>query len=416
MTMNQPLDYHAKHFDLRHPDFNNPEFVYDVYERMREGGDLVYSDRFNQLPELRQRLDGHWEAIGYEICDHIVHDWEHFSSNAPKVHPGLTENRNFIFLDPPLQQQYRKLFNTFFSPRRIEQAEAGAQKAASELLDEMIEAGAGDLARLAWRLPGIVLFTEILGLPPEEVPTCVHLGEAMFHSLDEGERATGAIAFNEHVANLIAEKSKQPRGHSLIDTLFTTTAINGENLSLDEINEHAQILVAAGLETTSSLLTNTYYYLATRPGERDRLLNGEVPMATAIEEFFRFMGSVHGLSRFVTEDIELAGCPLKRGDVIQVNFAAANRDPGYFAEADQVVLDREQNPHLAFGAGPHRCLGSNLARMEFRVGVGEVLRRIPDYWIPDESKCRFAGTNITRGFTALPVRFTPGPRVAALNG
>ena len=100
----------------------------------------------------------------------------------------------------------------------------------------MIEAGEGDLARLAWRLPGIVLFTEILGLPPEEVPTCVRLGEAMFHSLDEEERASGSIAFNEHVANLIAEKSKQPPGNSLIDTLFTTTAINGENLSLDEIN------------------------------------------------------------------------------------------------------------------------------------------------------------------------------------
>ena len=102
-----------------------PNFVYDVYERLRQGGGLGCSDRFNQLPELRQR----WMVIGRPSATDLRPYRPRLGAlllNAPKVHPGLTENRNFIFLDPPLQQQYRKLFNTFFSPRRIERAEAGA--------------------------------------------------------------------------------------------------------------------------------------------------------------------------------------------------------------------------------------------------------------------------------------------------
>ena len=122
------------------------------------------------------------------------------------------------------------------------------------------------------------------------------------------------------------------------------------------------------------------------------------------------MGLFHGLNRGVTQGTEVPRLPpLKRGD-LQVNFAAANRDPAKFDEADRLILDRERNPHLAFGAGPHRCLGSNLARMEFRVGLEEVLRRIPDYRITDETRCKFVGNAITRGFTSLPVAFTPGPR------
>src|SRR5262249_54561911 len=157
---------------------------------------------------------------------------------------------------------------------------------------------------IAWRLPGIVLFTEILGLPTEEVATCVELGEEMFHSLSEEQREAGGVAFNHHVADLMVDKAQHPPGDSALDKPLPTTEMRGKNLSLEEICEHAQILVAAGLETTSGLLSNAYYYLARRPDERDRLISDSALLPTALEEFFRFLGSVHGLSRFVTRDTE----------------------------------------------------------------------------------------------------------------
>jgi cytochrome P450 len=411
--VSEAVEYHAKHFYIRDPDFNDPYFIYDVYEKMREDGDLSYSDRPTQIPELSQFAEGHWEAIGFDVCDQIVHDWKHFTSNASSVHQGVMARHSFILLDPPLQLEYRRLVNVFFSPRRIERAEGTARRAAAELLDAFVEDGEGDLARVAWGLPGIVLFTEILGLPKEEVPMCVELSERSLHSDSEAERDQGSVEFNQHIVDLLEAMSRRPRGDSLFDTFFTTTAINGERLSFEEICEHAQILVLAGLETTSGLLSSAYHFLAHHPGDRERLVRDPSLIPTALEEFFRFMGSVHGLNRVVTEDTVIGGCPVKRGDSIQVNFAAANRDPGQFVDADRLVLDREKNAHLAFGAGTHRCLGSNLARMEFRVGLEEVLNRIPDYTIPDESKCKFAGASITRGFTSLPVAFTPGRRTGA---
>src|SRR5262249_7699162 len=158
----QPVEYHARHFDVRDPDLNDPSSVYDVYEKMRERGDLVYSDSSIPNSDLGQDADGHWQAVGFELCGQIVHDWAHFTSNTSSVYTGVPERRNFIFLDPPLQQQYRKMVNVFFSPRRIEGAEGTARRAAADLVDNIIEDGAGDLAKVAWHLPGTVLFSEIL--------------------------------------------------------------------------------------------------------------------------------------------------------------------------------------------------------------------------------------------------------------
>jgi cytochrome P450 len=414
--MTGSVGYHAKHFYIRHPDFNDPELIYEVYDEMRDSGGLAYSDQPTQIPELTKYAEGHWEAVAFDACEEIVHDWDRFTSNASTVHPGVTPRRSFIMLDPPLQQRYRKVVNFYFSPRRVERAEVTARNAAAALLDDIVEQGEGDLAKVAWGLPGMVLFAEILGLPVAEVPICVQLSERALHSDTEEERDLGTQKFNEHVNGLIEAKSTEPRSDGLLDMLLTTTEIKEERLSLDEVCEHAQILVAAGLETTSGLLTSAYHYLARHPVERQRLIDDPSLIPVALEEFFRFMGSVHGLNRVATQDTEVGGCPLKRGDLIQVNFAAANRDPAMFDKADRLVLDRERNPHLAFGAGPHRCLGSNLARMEFRVGLEEVLRRIPDYRITDQTKCKFVGNAITRGFMSLPVAFTPGPRSTVASG
>jgi cytochrome P450 len=154
-----------------------------------------------------------------------------------------------------------------------------------------------------------------------------------------------------------------------------------------------------------------FFHLGTHPADRDRLVREAGLMPAAIEEFIRFAGSVHGLHRSVAEEVELSGHEFCPGETVVVNYAAANRDAREFDEPNKCILDRQTNRHLGFGAGVHRCLGSNLARLEFRVGVEQTLNRIPDYAIPPGAKVDFHGNSVTRGYRALPVVFTPGARV-----
>jgi len=168
--------------------------------------------------------------------------------------------------------------------------------------------------------------------------------------------------------------------------------------------------VQAGLETTSSAMSFAFFYLGTHASERDRLVRDPGLMPTAIEEFIRYAGSVHGLHRSVAEEVELSGHKFCPGETVVVNFAAANRDAREFDEPNRCILDRQANRHLGFGAGVHRCLGSNLARLEFRVGLEQVLKRVPDFAIPAGSNVEFHGNSVTRGYRALPVEFTAGSR------
>ena len=133
---------------------------------------------------------------------------------------------------------------------------------------------------------------------------------------------------------------------------------------------------------------------------------------TAVEEFIRFAGSIHGIPRNVAKEVEVGGQKLCPGQAVVVNYASANRDDREFPDADRCILDRETNRHLGFGAGVHRCLGSNLARLEFRIGIEQALARMPDYTVATDAESVFLGNSVTRGFRQIPVVFTPGPRVA----
>jgi cytochrome P450 len=172
------------------------------------------------------------------------------------------------------------------------------------------------------------------------------------------------------------------------------------------------LLVQAGLETTASAMSFAFHFLATHSEERDRLVREPEILPRAVEEFIRFAGSIHGIPRTVTEKTELAGHTFCPGESVVVNYASANRDPHAFPDPDRCVLDRRENRHLGFGAGVHRCLGSNLARLEFHVGLEQVLSRMPDYVLAPGAEATFHGNSVTRGFRRIPVEFTPGEKSA----
>ena len=164
----------------------------------------------------------------------------------------------------------------------------------------------------------------------------------------------------------------------MIDVLLSAE-IDGEKLSFEDVVSNAMLLVQAGLETTASAMSLAFHYLATHPDERDRLVREPEILPRAVEEFIRFSGSIHGLPRTVATEVELSGHTFCPGESVLVNYASANRDAAVFPEPDRCILDRHDNRHLGFGAGVHRCLGSNLARLEFHIGLEQVLSRMPDY-------------------------------------
>jgi hypothetical protein len=165
----------------------------------------------------------------------------------------------------------------------------------------------------------------------------------------------------------------------------------------------AGLVLIAGIDTTWSAIGSTLWHLAGHPDDTARLMAEPDLMDSAVEEFLRAYAPVT-MARVVTADSEFEGCPMAAGDKLLMNFPAANRDPSAFDRADEVVLDRAHNRHVAFGTGIHRCAGSNLARMELRVAVEEWLARIPTFRLADDAKVTWAGGQV-RGPRSIPMVF-----------
>ncbi|BBZ19092.1 cytochrome P450 [Mycolicibacterium gadium] len=403
--MTKSLEEHANNWDLRHEDFQDNDFLYDVYEVMRRNSPFAHTD----TPFLSATPGGAWVAVRYEDCYKILQDWEHFSSNpTPEASERLAGDL-VITLDPPRQQQFRKVLNPYFSPARMKALTPQIRDETDYLIDDFIDEGRGDLAQVAWRQPGIVFFKYLFGLPIDDVPLCIDLTDGGLNGDTEEARGAAWGGLYQHLHDAITARTTQPPKDDMIDVLLNAE-IDGERLQFGDIVGNAMLLVQAGLETTASAMSFAFHYLATHPEERDRLIEDPELRPRAIEEFLRFSGSIHGIPRTVTREVELSGHTFCPGESVIVNYASANRDAGQFPDPDRCILDRKSNRHLGFGAGVHRCLGSNLARLEFQIGVEQVLSRMPDYRLATDQDAMFHGNSVTRGFRSIPVIFTPGEK------
>jgi cytochrome P450 len=399
------LEEHADNWDLRHEDFQDNDFLYDVYEVMRRNSPFAHTD----TPFLSATPGGAWVAVRYEDCYKILQDWEHFSSNpTPEASERLAGDL-VITLDPPRQQHFRKVLNPYFSPARMKALTPQIRDETDQLIDDFIEEGRGDLAQVAWRQPGIVFFKYLFGLPIDDVPLCIDLTDAGLNGDTEEARGAAWGGLYQHLHDAITARTTQPPKDDMIDVLLNAD-LDGERLQFGDIVGNAMLLVQAGLETTASAMSFAFHYLATHPEERDRLIEDPELRPRAIEEFLRFSGSIHGIPRTVTREVELSGHTFCPGESVIVNYASANRDAEQFPDPDRCILDRKSNRHLGFGAGVHRCLGSNLARLEFQIGVEQVLSRMPDYRLAPDQDAVFHGNSVTRGFRSIPVIFTPGEK------
>lgn len=392
-------------------DLYDPEVqaeIYSIYESIHSTAPVFWSEAYG----------GHWVVAGYEEIFQVGTDWKHFSSaiwGDDSIFTGDRGQPRFppIQTDPPEQQHWRRLLNPHFSPAGMVDIEPGARAIASELIDCFIEKGEADLVKeLGNPLPGMVFFSHLVQVPLKDLEQCRHwVDVSQYQAQTDPDAAMSAnIALGEYLYKYLENRRTQPPVGDVVDTLLAAE-MDGHPLSVAEIMPVVMILVFGGLETTSNAIANALHHLALNVDDHRRLVEDSTMIPTALEEFLRYEGSLHGLQRIVTEDVEVLGHQFHMGDKVLISYAGANRDPREFSNPSICIIDRKPNRHVAFGAGVHRCVGSNLARLNFRVTIEEVLRRLPDFQLRSNADLPLRGA-ITRGYTSLPVTFTPGPRLA----
>jgi hypothetical protein len=270
------------------------------------------------------------------------------------------------------------------------------------LIDGFIADGHADAAAdYAQQIPVRIIAT-ILGVPESLSDTFTGWVRDVLEFADVKERAkSGGDAIVAYMIEQLLLRKENPQD-DLISELAHTIH-DGEPIDDGVVLGIAGLVMIAGIDTTWSAIGSSLWHLATHPEDAARLVAEPELMDSAVEEFLRVYSPVT-MARIVTADTEFHGCPMHEGDKVLMNFPAANRDPEAFERADEVLLDRAHNRHVAFGSGIHRCAGSNLARMELKVALEEWLSRIPAFHLAEGAEVTWAGGQV-RGPRSLPVVF-----------
>ncbi len=318
--------------------------------------------------------------------------------------------------DPPRHTRFRKLVNLAFSMKRVDAMEAEIREIATGLLDRMLppvgETGAAEFVHdFAVPLPVMVIARQIgmADLPVEQVKDWSdaftdRLGQ-MISREREIECARAVVAFQHHVKGLIDARRAQPTDDILSDLVHAR--VEGEEpLDDAEIMSILQQLMVAGNETTTSTLAGGLLLLIENPEEQARLRADPSLIPNAVEEMLRLESPTAGMWRVVTEDTEIGGVPVKRGTMLHLRYAAANRDPAKYEDPDRFDVGRKNaRTHLAFGRGIHMCIGNMLSRKELVVAFQEILRRMDDLTLEPGARLEWPPNMLLRGLKALPIRF-----------
>jgi cytochrome P450 len=336
-----------------------------------------------------------------------------FSSNMDAV--DLKNKRPMIPLqiDPPDHKKFRKLLDPIFAPRKMAAMDEEVSALVNHLIDQFIDRGEVDFGKeFSVPFPSQVFLT-LLGLPLEELDRFVKMKDGIIRPDHETGKLYGsqeASDYQQKTADSVYEYfdkildlREQERRDDLL-SMFLDAEMEGDRLSRNDILDICFLFLIAGLDTVTATLDCMYSFLAQHPEERRQLVEDPSLIPNAIEEMLRWETPVMGIARVAVADTELGGCPVQAGDQVMVMIGSANCDEDEFPDGDVVRWDRDVNPHIAFGGGIHRCLGSHLARMELRVALREWHKRIPDYEI--ESGHTLVYTPGIRSIDHFPMRFT----------
>ncbi len=401
MTQRPPVTDWTSDFDVLDPAYIEDPF--SIWDDLRKICPIAHTDRRGSA----------WLLTTYADVTEAAHDIETFSSLEVGViagggdgEEGRAEHLPYglppISSDPPLHTWTRRLLLPWFSHSRVDGYEAMTRDLCRRLIDGFADSdGADAAADYAQQIPVRVIAT-ILGVPEDLSDTFTGWVRDVLEFADEPDRVKrGGVGIFTWLHEQL-QLRKEEAGDDLISELVHSSH-DDRPLEDSLVLGIAGLVLIAGIDTTWSAIGSTLWHLARNPEDTARLVAEPELLATAVEELLRVYAPVT-MARVVTADTVFSGCPMEAGDKVLMNFPAANRDPVAFERAGEVVLDRAINRHVAFGAGIHRCAGSNLARMELRVAVEEWLARIPTFRLADEALVTWAGGQV-RGPRSIPMAF-----------
>jgi len=387
-------------------DFNHADPAYNpnahaIWDELRDNGcPVAHSDRFG----------GMWAPLTHELVHEVAYDTDHFTSNGVIVsnaRPGIgapVGPAPPITSDPPFHQIARRLLLPPFSPKSIDPWEPDVRRLCDALLDRIGEVTSGEsivdaAVQYAQSIP-VNVIARMLGFPPEDEEVFRGFVHNVIEQVDlpSEQRIANFRQLDEYIDRQIADHVANP-GDDLTSYLMQVE-LDGHRLAYEHVRGSIVLLLIAGIDTTWSAIGSALWHLATNPGDLERLAGDPSVMMFAVEEFLRAYAPVT-MARLVKDDYDFHGCAMKGDEWVLLPFPAANRDPAFFDRAGEFVIDRAENRHAAFGLGIHRCIGSNLARLEVRVAVERFVRRFPQFELAGDVTW---SQGQIRGPRVLPVR------------
>jgi len=402
MATVKPVQSWETDWDHADPAYN--QNAPQIWDQLRGTCPVAHTDRYG----------GAWLPVTHADVSAVARDTDHFSSegavlaNKPPRDEWITTapigGAPPITSDPPFHADARRLLLPAFSPQVVAEWEPEIRRLCNELIDNMGDIETVDAAvQYAQNIP-VYVIARMLGLPLEDSD---YFRETVHMVLEEigaefGERQGAFEKLDAYLSMHVQDHIDNPKD-DLIGFLLNAK-IYDQPLSPQHVVGTIILLMVAGIDTTWSSIGSSIWHLAQYPSDLQRMVNEPELLPTAIEELLRMYAPVT-MARIVSQDAEIGGCPVKAGDSVLLPFPAANRDPEVFPDADKVVIDREENRHVAFGLGIHRCLGSNLARLELRIAVEVFIQRFPKFELPNPSAVTWSLGQV-RGPRKLPVRIT----------
>jgi len=402
-----------------------PHTDFDIYDPALVAGADTTRQAVARLaglgPVARSELyGGHWVVSGYNEVQEVLRHPETYSSWPNNIVPRGTGKLLPLEIDPPDHGAYRQSLQRLFNPARMKALESEIRAIVTELIDGFAARGDAEfVSEFAHPLPTRV-FLALMGWPLEDAPLFTEATDTILLGAPGGteeesnaarEQAAGRMY--AYFGQVINDRRAGSAGSEDVTSAIMDTPIEIDGVSRpltdDELCNMLFLLLIAGLHTTQGSLAWSLLHLAAHPDQRDRLVADPGLVAGAVEEMLRIEAAV-APGRRVMADTTLAGVPLTAGDTVLLVLAGANADPCEFDAPDEVRIDRSPNRHLSFGSGPHRCLGSHLARVELRIALEELHRRIPGYRVDPGELVQHPSQ--VRGVVRMPITFTPESRPA----
>ncbi|MBB6734537.1 cytochrome P450 [Cohnella zeiphila] len=351
---------------------------------------------------------GCWDVFAYEDVHRVLKDSRIFSSTR-----GPAAGQNMLYMDPPKHTQLRELVNKAFTPKAIQDLAPRIQSIAEDLLDQAAGERMDVVSHFATPLPVIVI-AELLGAPAEDrtrfkswsdilVESAEDLSEEAFVKINE-KRMQAIQELSEYFVKILELRAQHPQNDLI--TALMSAEIDGEKLSGRDIINFCILLLAAGNETTTNLITNGVRILTEQPSLQDELHANPDLIPRFVEEVLRYYPPIVAIGRIATQDVEIGSQKIRAGDQIIAWVGAANRDEAKFAkEPDRFDLQRSPNPHMSFGFGIHFCLGAPLARLEGKIALEVLLRRLHEMKLTSEQDLIPIQSSFVFGVKNYPISF-----------